>query len=489
MSRVIPLGYTDYHFDKITDNYLLTEFQESDYTDILNLIEELKDDEFNYLTTLTLTDLDRDEDGFITEEEKSYLYNHNNILKYYQNQIKYAERVLKRYRELELENDRQKEQPDNNVIESYTDQQEGSGETNQLNDLEERLTIINNNINAISQLDFSKLPLNTLENSLNQLRRFADERDVVEKNIYDVKYKTLDKEQLSRENDMRKKRTKEFLEKIVIPLENLQNQVQNKIDMYESDESPIPATDSKELDDAKKLLQQITEQLDGKYRVLYELNDLRFEGKGFILRDPTLNPPPVRNLLNKIGQEKVSSVKLIRTPLSMSTKILLNIASFGQLQEKMKEIGIDELFHLSMLINGKYELEKNEVIKMRVNPKAVKSNSEVLDIPISRDITIQQMMDNTQKQMGQNYGSYDAKSNNCSVFLSNVLSSNGLSNENTNTFINQKTEELFNKFPSLSKKIVDLGTTAGAVAERQISGEGVNPEIYNFAYPRCKVKF
>jgi hypothetical protein len=62
---------------------------------------------------------------------------------------------------------------------------------------------------------------------------------------------------------------------------------------------------------------------------------------------------------------------------------------------------------------------------------------------ISGDITIQQLMDNTKQQM-VNYGSYDAKTNNCSIFLSNVLSSNGLSNTNTDTFINQKTEELFN---------------------------------------------
>jgi hypothetical protein len=47
----------------------------------------------------------------------------------------------------------------------------------------------------------------------------------------------------------------------------------------------------------------------------------------------------------------------------------------------LKEIGIDKLFHLSMLINGRYELEKNEVIKFRIHPNAVKSNSETLMVP------------------------------------------------------------------------------------------------------------
>jgi chorismate mutase len=367
-------------------------------------------------------------------------------------------------------------------------------ESNQYKDLQKRLDIINKSINDISRLDIEKLPLTTLDKVTKKLHKLAFERNQIEKEIYDVKYRTLPIEERSREYDMRNERTKDYVKNILEPLENLQDQIQKKIDMYESDESTIPATDSKELDDAKKLFQEITEKLQEKYRVLGELEDLRFEGKGqegsgFILRDPTLNPPPVRNLLNSIGQEKVSSITLIRTPLSKATKILLNIASFGQLQQKMKDIGIDELFHLSMLINGQYELEKNEVIKMRVNPNAIKSNSQTLDVPVSGDITIQQLMDNTQKQMGQNYGSYDAKTNNCSVFLSNVLSSNGLSNENTNIFVNQKTDELFNAFPSLSKKIVDLGTTAGAVVERQISGEGGDSYIYNFGLPRCKLLF
>lgn len=231
-------------------------------------------------------------------------------------------------------------------------------------------------------------------------------------------------------------------------------------------------------------------QLDNLQRERASMTGNPFiQGTGVLLRDPKINPPGVRKLLDEIGSEKVSSIKLIRTPLNKATQILLNIASFGQLESKMKEIGIDKLFHLSMLINGKYELEKNEVIKFRKNPNAVKSDSETLDIPVGKDISIQEMLDNTQKQMGDKYGSYEAKTNNCSVFLSNVLSSNGLSNSNSDTFINQKTEELFNSFPSLSKYIVDLGTTAGAVVERQISGEGHNNQLYNFGLPRCKVKF
>ena len=211
------------------------------------------------------------------------------------------------------------------------------------------------------------------------------------------------------------------------------------------------------------------------------------EGDG-LFRDSTINPPQVRKLLSKIGSETLTDIILVRTPLSKTTQFLLNIASFGQLQSAMKEAKIDKLFHLSMLINGKYQLEKNEVIKMVKNPNTISLNSETLIVPINESISIKQMLENTQKQMGSSYGSYDAVSNNCSVFLSNILSSNNLNNENTDTFLNQSTQELFGLFPSLSKYLVKLGTDTGAIVDRQLQGEGNMPYIHNFGYPRYKIK-
>lgn len=213
------------------------------------------------------------------------------------------------------------------------------------------------------------------------------------------------------------------------------------------------------------------------------------EGEGLILRDPNINPPQVRKLLLQIGSEIVTDIILVRTPLSKSTQFLLNIASFGQLQSAMQEAKIDKLFHLSMLINGKYQLEKNEVIKMVKNSNVISLNSETLKVPINTPTSINQMLENTQKRMGSSYGSYDAVSNNCSVFLSNILSSNNLNNENTDTFLNQSTQELFSLFPSLSKYLVKLGTDTGAVVDRQIQGEGTLEYFYNFGYPRCKIIF
>jgi hypothetical protein len=212
------------------------------------------------------------------------------------------------------------------------------------------------------------------------------------------------------------------------------------------------------------------------------------QGDG-LTRDPSINPPPVRKILQSIGSEKVESLQLIRTPLSKISRFLLNIASLGQVERKLKETNIDQLFHLSLLINGKYELDKQDVIKLIRNPNAVKSDSETLIVPVSSNITINELLQNTQNQMGDRYAPYDAVNNNCSIFISNVLSSNGLSTDNSDIFLNQKTIELFSKFPSITEKLVKLSTDLGAVVDKAIYGEGDKPYIHNFGLPICKLKF
>jgi hypothetical protein len=145
-------------------------------------------------------------------------------------------------------------------------------------------------------------------------------------------------------------------------------------------------------------------------------------------------------------------------------------------------------YKVTLKIN-KYELDKQEVIKLVRNQNAVKENSQTLVIPVSSTLTINEMLENTQRQMGQNYAPYDAITNNCSVFISNVLSSNGLMTDNAETFLNQKTIELFSKFPSISEKLVKFGTELGAIVDKTLYGEGDKLYIHNYQLPHCKLKF
>lgn len=196
------------------------------------------------------------------------------------------------------------------------------------------------------------------------------------------------------------------------------------------------------------------------------------KGSGAIIRANNTNPPKVRSFLKTHGSDLIQSITLVRTPLSKATKWALNLVANGQLASALKEIGVEELFHLSMIINEKYTFEKNEVIKLSTHGR-IPEGSETLNINMkNKQITINQMVENTMKRMGSNYALYDAVHNNCSNFIENVLQSNGLFNATAGTFLRQKTVELFSKFPLLSRFLTHAATTAGAVVDRQLQGEG-----------------
>ena len=53
----------------------------------------------------------------------------------------------------------------------------------------------------------------------------------------------------------------------------------------------------------------------------------RIKGKGLLIRDRGKLPPSARSLLQKVGNESIKSLKIVRTPLSNTVKDILNVIS------------------------------------------------------------------------------------------------------------------------------------------------------------------
>ncbi len=169
----------------------------------------------------------------------------------------------------------------------------------------------------------------------------------------------------------------------------------------------------------------------------------------------------------------------------MQNRTLINILSGGKLDSALASLNIDKVFHLAMVLNGQYLLDKQSVIHFEKDPNVVKNNSETLIVPVNKDITFQELIDNTKNQMGANFGPYNSENNNCSVFISNVLSANGLNNGNTDTFVNQKAKEIIGKFPQFAKYLVNAVTDTAAIADRVIQGNGA----FNFGLNEYVINF
>lgn len=88
-----------------------------------------------------------------------------------------------------------------------------------------------------------------------------------------------------------------------------------------------------------------------------EINSNIMDGDGLFIREAGVLQPSARKLLEQVGNEEIKTLEIVRTPLSSFTKGFLNTISLGQF-EKISKKYYDEMFHLSLWINGKYNLEK-----------------------------------------------------------------------------------------------------------------------------------
>jgi hypothetical protein len=175
--------------------------------------------------------------------------------------------------------------------------------------------------------------------------------------------------------------------------------------------------------------------------------------------------PKVRNILKKYGNEIIVSYKLKRTPVSSLITSALSAVSLGEFGKRLKNSDYDELFHLFLEMTtqtGKrISVEKNATINMDVSPPT-RANEDVEDIinNIPTGLTINTLMNNTQKKMGNKFQVYNSKSNNCQDFILNILQANNIGDESDVEFVKQDTDFLFKNLPIL-QRIANTTTSLG----------------------------
>jgi hypothetical protein len=176
-------------------------------------------------------------------------------------------------------------------------------------------------------------------------------------------------------------------------------------------------------------------------------------------------PPNVEQVLSIYGNDAIIAMTLLRTPVPSVLLGAINAVSMGAFDKKRQG---QVLFHLRMDIttsHGRVSLEKNERINMEVNPVVPKGTETMPIFPVP-NITIRQLLENTQKRMGGNFFTYQAKGNNCQAFLLNTLQANIIDNPQYNAFIKQDTEGLFtDNLRKATNTITDIGAVANIIRQ------------------------
>lgn len=200
------------------------------------------------------------------------------------------------------------------------------------------------------------------------------------------------------------------------------------------------------------------------------------------------------NTLLKYGAFKVTHAIVYRQPLHNALHSLLNVISFGKFNSKMKELGYDKLFHLSLkltVVNGLRNdetkdiyIEKNEVVNIVTLDKAsIRSEGlTTMDVePASkttaRGITLYDMINKTRQAMGDTaFFDYNAWTINCQNFILNILKSNNMSNNKIEKFIFQDVQTILKDMPSFTEGLAKGITTAAAVVNK-LTGQGSSDKI------------
>lgn len=198
-------------------------------------------------------------------------------------------------------------------------------------------------------------------------------------------------------------------------------------------------------------------------------------GEGLFFRDDGKLPPKFRKLLEEVKDTPVKSLTLFRKPISVES--FLDFITGGEYKKIIKSLGYDNLFHLGIVINNSYILDKQEVLKLEYGN--IPSGAETLEVPLGNiEITIGELIENTRKRMGNtNFSRYNARTNNCQNFMMNLLQANGLSNDENTKFIKQDAEAVFNKLPKYAEVLTNLATDTAGIVDNLVHGNGMKKEI------------
>ena len=194
-----------------------------------------------------------------------------------------------------------------------------------------------------------------------------------------------------------------------------------------------------------------------------------------------------REVLDKYGGSQIVSMELYRTPIQKIATNILNLITFGKIEEQKKKFHYDQLFHVGLVckvqtLQGLKNviIEKNEEIN--INTTYI-TNDETETKPINMkgrtDLTPIRLLECGKKIQGSKFFDYDGfRGNNCQNFLKDILTGCDLYDKDLNDWLFQPMDELVKGLPSYTPIVSKLATRFKASFNRLL-GKGETKQIMN----------
>lgn len=181
-------------------------------------------------------------------------------------------------------------------------------------------------------------------------------------------------------------------------------------------------------------------------------------------------PYRVNRFIKDNGNKRIESITVYRAPIQSLIDKLFNILSMGKFDEAKDTLGYDDLFHLYAILTFNDDtraiIEKNQDINI-TDDVSSRDKAESLAIDLGgQQPTLTMLLENTKKEMGDRFYSYDAFKNNCQDFIFSMINSNGFMTPEASAFIKQNAGLLLKSLPGFADKFASTATTTGSYVNR-----------------------
>lgn len=180
-----------------------------------------------------------------------------------------------------------------------------------------------------------------------------------------------------------------------------------------------------------------------------------------------------KQFLKQHGEETITSIKVGRVPIAPAVRLGFDIITAGKFEEAHKKLGVDNFFHLYLILNDKYLLEKNETVNYK--PWSQGAKQEVIQIAQGVNKTIDELIKTASNGDEKSFWlDYNPLTNNCQMWVTRVLRKNGLLSSSANKWINQDMEALLRELPhdtaEKSQSITDLASVVNRILQLTTGG-------------------
>lgn len=223
---------------------------------------------------------------------------------------------------------------------------------------------------------------------------------------------------------------------------------------------------------AKQVVQKVVSKVKHRVEDVGQEVKRRVEGVQMAVKGTRTNlPPKSRFVLAHYGHIPIVEIRVGRAPINKAVSTALKVANK---LTRWDEIPFDKLYHLYLILKLKggrqIFMEKNQEIGISIAPRPY-DRGIIIPLPTDRTLNASGMFDLTGDTVGANrVFHYDAFSNNCQMFVIDMLESNHIPiSTKAMKFILQDVKTLAH--PAI-QKIAQKGTDVINRVQTVIEGRG-----------------